>query len=376
MHGTSCPLSPEASGTLVTPGAGSSSSSSSLRVPSDTHSQLRPGSWRGGQASPGALGGPAFSSCLGDGFVGWTGAAVSEPQVLAGPPSAVAFPPGEAPPGPSTRNLQDHGPRSSEAGPVEPPLGPSPEELRRSAARGWVWTCRAFQQLSGGTGPAGPALPTLGADAEELAASSKAAGAPSLFWGTLGPSVLGGASMTPVMRPGIPGPWPLGSLGKKASSSSPSPAPLRGGSWPTSGSGTKPGSRPLWRFSGPSSVSSSEESTSRMASCFCRDSRRSARSWRRVPRAREGAGCSTPFPGSTLLVPTTSRGLTSLGGSSFFSSGWGRSRLCFREAASFFSEAASAAASFSADWTLLRSGERGGSALLGRESCRPRGGDR
>ena len=98
--------------------------------------------------------------------------------------------------------------------------------------------------------------------------------------------------------------------------------------------------------------------------------------------AREGAACNTPFPGSapfpdsTLLGPTTSRGLTSLGGNSFFSSGWGRSRLCFREVASFFSEAASAAASFSADCTLLSSGERGGSALLGRESCRPRGGDK
>lgn len=186
--------------------------------------------------------------------------------------------------------------------------------------------------------------------------------------------------MIPVNGPETTGPWLLGSLGKKASSFSSSP--LRSGSWPTSGLGTKLGSCTPWLFSGPSSASSSEESTSRMASCFCSDSRRSARSCRRVPRAHEVAGCSTPFPGrapfpdSTLLVPTTSRGLTSLGGSSFFSSGWGRSRLCFREVASFFSEAASAAASFSADCTLLSSGERGGSILLGRESCLPRGGDK
>lgn len=276
---------------------------------------------------------------------------------LTSPPSTVAFLLEDAASGPSLRNFQDHGPGSPEVEEAVGQLvGMSPEELGQSAISAWVWRSWAFPQPSGGMGPVGPAGDT------ELAASSKTCGIPSLLWGTPEPSI-------------------LGSLGKK-SSSSPSPAPLRGGSWPTSGLCTKLGSCTPWLFSGPSSVSSSEESTSRMASCFCSDSRRSARSCRRVPRAREGVDCSTPFPGtvpfpdSTLLVPTTSRGLTSLGGSSFFSSGWGRSRLCFREVASFFSEAASAAASFSADCTLLSSGERGGSALLGRESCLPRGGDR
>lgn len=259
-------------------------------------------------------------------------------------------------------------------------MGLSPEGLGQSAVSAWVWRCWAFRLPSGGMGSVGPALLRLEAGDKELAASSKTYGMPSLLLGTPGPAILGGSSVIPVSRPGTTGPWLLGSLGKKASSSSPSP--LRGASWPTSGLGTTLGSCTPWLLSGPSSVSSSEESTSRMASCFCSDSRRSARSCRRVPRAREGAGCSTPFPGSvpfpdsTLLVPTTSRGLTSLGGSSFFSSGWDRSRLCFREVASFFSEAASAAASFSADCTLLSSGERGGSTLLGRESCLPRGGDK
>lgn len=252
-------------------------------------------------------------------------------------------------------------------------VGMRPEELGQSAASAWVWRGWAFQQPSGGMGSVGPALPRLEAGGKELAVPSETRGIPSRLWGTPGPSILGGSSVIPVNRLGTTGPW---LLGKKVSSSSPSPAPLSSCSWPTSELSTKLGSCTPWPFSGPSSVSSSEESTSRMASCFCSDSRRSARSCRRVPRAREGAGCSTPFPDSTLLVPTTSRGLTSLGGSSFFSSGWGRSRLCFRAVASFFSEAASAAASFSADCTLLRSGERGGSALLGRESCLPRGGDK
>lgn len=67
------------------------------------------------------------------------------------------------------------------------------------------------------------------------------------------------------------------------------------------------------------------------------------------------------------------------------------SRLCFRfptaaPTASFFSPAAAApegddvelereAASFSADCTLLRSGDRGGSALLGLDICLTRGGE-
>lgn len=188
--------------------------------------------------------------------------------------------------------------------------------------------------------------------------------------------------MTPVNRPESTGPSFFRFLCKKVSSSLPSPETLGGTFWPASGWGANLDSCVAWLFSGSSSESSSEESTSRIASCFCSDSRRSARSCRRVPRALEGAGCSIPFPGSgpfpesTLLVPTTSRGLTSLGGSSFFSSPWVRSRLCLREGANFFSDAASAAASFSADCTLLSSGERGGSALLGRESCLPSGGDK
>lgn len=188
--------------------------------------------------------------------------------------------------------------------------------------------------------------------------------------------------MTPVNRPESTVPWFFRALFKKVSSSLPFPEPVGGRFWPASGWGANLGSCVAWLFSGSSSGSSSEESTSRIASCFCSDSRRSARSCRRVPRAREGADCSTPFPGSgpfpdsTLLAPTTSRGLASLGGSSFFSSQRGRSRLCLREGANFFSEAASAAASFSADCTLLSSGERGGSALLGRESCLPSGGDK
>lgn len=66
------------------------------------------------------------------------------------------------------------------------------------------------------------------------------------------------------------------------------------------------------------------------------------------------------------------------------------SRLCFRlptatPTDSFFSPAAATegdegelemeAASFSADCTLLRSGERGGSALFGLDICLTRGGE-
>lgn len=365
---------------MVMPRAGSSFS---LCVHSGSHSQLWWGNSQGGWTSPGAPGGHDFPTCLGDRFSGWAGVMVSKSGELAIPPSIVAFLLGDALSGPSTRNFQDHGPDSPEVEEAaERLVGRSPEELGQSAVSAWVRKCWAFQQPSGRMGSVGPALPRLGAADEELAASSKACGIPSFLWGILGPSILGGFSVTSVNRPGTTGFCLLGSLDKKASSSSPSPAPVRGGTRLTSGVGAKVGSCTPWLFSGPSSASSSEESTSRMASCFCSDSRRSARSCRRVPRAHEGEGCSTPFPGSapfpdsTLLVPTTSRGLTSLGGSSFFSSGWGRSRLCFREVESFFSEAASAAASFSADCTLFSSGERGGSALLGRESCLPRGGDK
>lgn len=349
-------------------------SSFSIFVHSGSHSQLWLGNSQGGRASPGPLGGHDFPSCLGDRFPGWAGV-VSKSWELLSPPSTVAFLPG-----PSVRNFQAHGPGSPGVEAAEQWVGVSPEELVQSAVSGCVRRCRAFRQPSGWMGSVGAARPRLG-PGEELVASSKACGIPSLLLETLWPSILAGPRMTPVSRPGATGPWLLGSLGKKASSPSPSPTPSRGGSWPTSGLGTKCGPCAAWLFSSPSSVSSSEESTSRMASCFCSDSRRSARSCRRVPRAREGDGCSTPLPGSapfpdsTLLLPTTSRGPTSLGGSSFFS-GWGRSRLCLREVASFFSEAASAAASFSADCTLLSRGERGGSALLGRDSCLPRGGDR
>lgn len=214
-----------------------------------------------------------------------------------------------------------------------------------------------------------------------MVASSKACGFSRLLWEMPGDSILGKPRMVPVNRPGRTGPWFLRSLGKKVSSP-PFPAPLEGRFWPTSGWDASRGSCAPRLLSGSSSVSSSEESTSRIASCFCSDSRRSARSCRSVPRALEGAGCSTPFPpcgpfpDSPPLVPITSIGLASLGGSSFFSSQWGRSRLCLREGANFLSEAASAAASFSADCTLLSSGERGGSALLGRDSCLPSGGDK
>lgn len=359
LHGRFCLLSPEASGTVGMPRAGSSSS---LCAHSGSQHQLWLESSQG-WASPGALGGHDFPSCLGGRFSGWAVVVASKSWELTNPLSVVAFLLMDDPSGPARRNFQDHRPGPpgvEEAG--GPQVGMSPEELGQSAVSAWVWRSWDFKQPSEGLGSVGPAPPRLGVGDKELAASSKACRIPSFLWRSPGPSIR----------------W---SLGKKASCSSPSPAPLRDGSWPTSRLGTKLGSCTPCLFSGPSSVSSSEESTSRMASCFCSDSRRSARSCRRVPRARE-EGCSTPFPGSTpfpdstLLVPTTSRGLTSLGGSSFFSSGWGRSRLCFREVTSFFSEAASAAASFSADCTLLSSGERGGSALLGRESCLPRGGDK
>lgn len=302
-------------------------SSFSNSAHSDSHSQFWLGTSQGGWAIPGALGSCDFLSCLGDRFLGWARAVVSKSWGLANPPSIDVFLPGDALSGSSIRNFQDHVPGFPE---VEAAAGMSPGELGQSAVNAWVWRCWAFRQPSGGVGSEGPDLHRLGAGEEELIASSKACGLPSHLWGTLAPSILGGPNMTPVNRPGTTRPWFLESLGKKVSSSPPSPVPLVGGFWLTSGlDACTP-----WLFSGSSSVSSSEESTSRIASCFCSDSRRSARSCRRVPRAREGAGCSTPFPGSapfpesTALVPTTSRGLASLGGSSFFSSQWGRSRPC------------------------------------------------
>lgn len=74
---------------------------------------------------------------------------------------------------------------------------------------------------------------------------------------------------------------------------------------------------------------------------------------------------------------------------SFLNSAWEMSRLCLRTVAtgSFLSPAAMVAgsgeeeevvseeANFSADWTRLRRGERGGSALLGREIWRASGGE-
>lgn len=300
---------------------------------------------------------------------------------LVGSPVLVIFLFRNALSGPSIRNFQDHVPGVPEVEVAEHLVGVSSEDLGQSAASAYVWRCGAFQQPSEGLGLVGPHLFRLGAS-KELVASSKACGLQSLLWKSPGTSIRGEPSMSPVNSPERTGAWFFRSLCKRASSSLSSPEPLGGRFLPASGWGTSLGSCVAWPFSGSSSVSSSEESTSLIASYFCSDSRRSARSCRRVPRAREGAGCSTPFPGSgpfpesTLLVPTTSRGLASLGGSSFFSSPWGRSRLCLREGANFFSEAASAAASFSADCTLLSSGERGGSALLGRESCLPSGGDK
>lgn len=239
MHGTSCLLSPEASGTLVMPSAGSSFS---LCAHSDSHSQLWLGTSQGGWASPGALGGHDFPSCLGDRFAGWPGVVVSKSWELAGPSSIAAFPVGYALSGPLKRNFQDHGPSSPGVEAVEQLAGMRPDELGQSAVSAWVWRCWAFQQPSAGMGSVGPAFPRLGAEDEELEPSSKACRIPSFFWGTPGPSILGDPSVTPVSRPVTTGPCPLGSLGKKASSSSPSPAPLRGGSWPPSRWGTKLGS--------------------------------------------------------------------------------------------------------------------------------------
>lgn len=374
----SCLLSPEESGTSVMLRDGSSFSICSH---SDSHGQFWLGTSRRGWVSPGTLGGCGFSSS-GDRFLGRIGTVVSKSWELVGSRVLVIFLFVDVRSGPSIRNFQDHVPGFPEVEvAAEQLVGASSEELGQSAASACVWRCWAFQQPSEGVGLVGPDLLRLGA-CKELVASSKPCGLQSFLWESPGTSIWEEPSMTPVNRPESTGPWFFRSLCKEVSSFVPSTETLGGRFWLASGWGDNLGSCVAWLFSGSSSVSSSEESTSRIASCFCSDSRRSARSCRRVPRAREGAGCSTPFPGrdpfpdSTLLVPTTSRVLASLGVSSFFSSLWGRSRLCLREGANFFSAAASAAASFSADCTLLSSGERGGSALLGRESCLPSGGDK
>lgn len=70
-----------------------------------------------------------------------------------------------------------------------------------------------------------------------------------------------------------------GVQGERQSEGSVPPGPLLTLVGRSSGGGVKVvPRRPSWLSSDPSSVSSSEESTSWMASCFCKDSRRSARS--------------------------------------------------------------------------------------------------
>lgn len=185
--------------------------------------------------------------------------------------------------------------------------------------------------------------------------------------------------------------------------------------------GTKVVLRPSWLSSEPSSVSSSEESTSWMASCFCRDSLRSARSWRiadslsfslllpgtspKDPEAESGPSCRpsfrakgfcrVPFSAGDTLPPRRvslahSCRLCKLGSRwsiSFLKSVCEISRLCLRPAptGSFLSAAEegegddeedeSEVASFSADCTRFRRGERGGSALFGRAIWRTSGGE-
>lgn len=205
------------------------------------------------------------------------------------------------------------------------------------------------------------------------------------------------------------------------------PGPVRTVVGRSRGGGVKeaPPLRPSWLSSEPSSVSSSEESTSWMASCFWRDSRRSARSclmadslsfslllpgtrprepgppspsWR--PSFLEDTECfcrlpfSTPRPEHSIPSLADSWRLCrpgSLCRSSFLKSEWEISRLCLRHPSDtpFFSPTApptgeeqgedeeeeSEEASFSADCTLLRRGERGGSPLLGLEIWRASGGD-
>lgn len=80
-----------------------------------------------------------------------------------------------------------------------------------------------------------PDLPRLGPGEEELAASSMACGLPSLLWGPLGLSLLGGPSVIPVNRLGTTGPGLLGSLDGKVSSSPLSSVPLGATLWLTAG---------------------------------------------------------------------------------------------------------------------------------------------
>lgn len=92
--------------------------------------------------------------------------------------------------------------------------------------------------------------------------------------------------------------------GPKQSEGSVPPGPVRTVVGLNRGGGVKAvPQRPSWLSSEPSSVSSSEESTSWMASCFCRDSRRSARSW----RIADSLSFSLDFPGPRPRDPDTAR---------------------------------------------------------------------
>lgn len=94
-------------------------------------------------------------------------------------------------------------------------------------------------------------------------------------------------------------------------------------------------------------------------------------SWR--PRRRTATCLGVPGPSTGGVSPSDSARLCSASSpwKSLRKSGWPTSRLCLRSAP--FLSAPSEAPSFSADCTRLRSGERGGSALLGRG--RTTGGD-
>lgn len=135
-HGTSCLLSPEASGTWVMLRAGSSFTACAH---SDSHSQPWLGSSQGGWA----LGGCVFPCSLGDRFLGWAGVVVSKSWRLTSPPAMVAFLLGDALSGPSIWNFQDHMPSFPEVelGGEQLLVGVSPEVLEESAASAWVWRC-------------------------------------------------------------------------------------------------------------------------------------------------------------------------------------------------------------------------------------------
>ncbi|KAI9523944.1 hypothetical protein NQZ68_022577, partial [Dissostichus eleginoides] len=138
--------------------------------------------------------------------------------------------------------------------------------------------------------------------------------------------------------------------------------------------------RPSWLSSEPSSVSSSEESTSWMASCFCSDSLLSALSCRMA----DSLSFSLLFPGARPSEPDTElRELSPSWRPNFLDEEECFCRLPFSTPHAppavtpegDEGELARDEASFSADCTLLRSGERGGSALLGLDICLTRGGE-